>query len=261
MARLEVGAASRAAPVAPKASAGSRGLPKRSPKISAESPAGSMQTSIGRSLRDSPRRLFLSVSIAICAVASDLGLTWWDHYPDSIVGRWWLALVAPLALLHLAKRDPGSIGLNGAPLQGWRYWVRMTLIIGLLVGALSVSGLWFTLFVGWRIPIYRTPIGLAGYRFLWMCVFVPVQEEAVYRLALCVPLAALARPRAAIILSGTIFAFLHIVYGNPSPENVVAGFFLAWAFLKADTIYVPLLMHSLGNCLALTAQVAATFFL
>jgi CAAX protease family protein len=137
----------------------------------------------------------------------------------------------------------------------------MTILIGLAVAVCIVAGLWAWLLAGREVPFYRTPPREVGFRFLQMCVFTPLHEEAVYRLALCVPLAALSRPWTAIVLSGLIFGLLHFLYGNPSPENLVGGFFLAWAFLKSGSIYVPVLLHSLGNCCALAAQVGAWFWL
>ena len=50
-------------------------------------------------------------------------------------------------------------------------------------------------------------------------------------------------------------------YGNPSPENLVGGFFLAWAYLKSDSIIVPVVLHGLGNLAALAGQVATWYWL
>src|SRR5439155_10185900 len=97
--------------------------------------------------------------------------------------------------------------------------------------------------------------------FLRMCVFAPVLEEAVYRLALCVPLAVWLGPWRAIVVSGLAFAGLHVAYGNPSPENLVGGLFLAWAYLKSESIVVPVVLHSLGNLCVLILQVGAWYWL
>jgi hypothetical protein len=55
-------------------------------------------------------------------------------------------------------------------------------------------------------------------------------------------------------------AALHVVYGNPSPENMVGGFFLAWTFLKSETILIPVILHSVGYSIALAGQVAGWYF-
>lgn len=67
--------------------------------------------------------------------------------------------------------------------------------------------------------------------------------------------------RTAIVVSGVVFGGLHVVNGNPSPENLVGGLFLAWAYLKSGTIYIPILLHSLGNFVAWAGQVAAWYWL
>jgi membrane protease YdiL (CAAX protease family) len=48
-----------------------------------------------------------------------------------------------------------------------------------------------------------------------------------------------------------------VIYCNPSPENLVGGFFLAWAYLKSGGLAVPVLLHGLGNLVALASQVGA----
>jgi uncharacterized protein len=88
-----------------------------------------------------------------------------------------------------------------------------------------------------------------------MVVLAPLKEEAIYRLGVCVPLTPWLGPRAAIAVSGLVFAGLHFAYGNPSPENLVGGFFLAWAYLKSETILVPVLLHGLGNLCVLASQI------
>lgn len=94
-----------------------------------------------------------------------------------------------------------------------------------------------------------------------MCVTAPVIEETLYRLALCVPMTALMGPWRTIVVSGVLFGLLHVVYGNPSPENLVGGLFLAWAYLKSGSIAVPVLLHSLGNMVALGSQVAVWYWM
>jgi len=48
-------------------------------------------------------------------------------------------------------------------------------------------------------------------------------EEVTYRLVFCPPFAALVGVRSCIALNGLLFAALHILYGNPSPENLVGA--------------------------------------
>ena len=79
------------------------------------------------------------------------------------------------------------------------------------------------------------------------CVQVPLVEEVLYRLVLCVPLVALAGPRSAITDGGIVFAALHFVYGNPGPDNFIASFFPCWAYVKSGSLIVPILFHCVGN--------------
>jgi membrane protease YdiL (CAAX protease family) len=59
----------------------------------------------------------------------------------------------------------------------------------------------------------------------------------------------------------TAFAALHLIHGNPSPENLAGGLILAWVYLKSEGLALPILLHSLGNLLALLMQVGAWFWL
>jgi membrane protease YdiL (CAAX protease family) len=171
-----------------------------------------------------------------------------------------LALIALATLLRLTEGDISSLGLT-MPLQGWGYWCRATLLIGLVVAACIVVGLGAWVLAGRELPIYATAPSDLGPSFLRMCVFAPVLEEAIYRLVICVPLGVWLRPWGAIAVSGLAFGGLHLAYGNPSPENLVGGFFLAWAYLKSESIVVPVLLHGLGNLFALAGQVGAWYWL
>ena len=46
----------------------------------------------------------------------------------------------------------------------------------------------------------------------------------------------------------------------PGPDNLIAGFFLAWAFLKSGSIIVPLALHALGNLCALVSWVGMWWY-
>ena len=187
-----------------------------------------MHTIIGRRLRGSPRRLTLASALGCCAVIGDLALVRWRHDPEYIGGRWFIALVALVGYLHLAEGDAVSLGLTAVPVQGWAYWARIGVFIGLIVALCVAAGAWAWLLLSSRpLPLYRTPPGQIGFAFLEACLFAPVMEETIYRLAVCLPLAALGRCREAIVVSGALFGALHFVYGNPSPENLVSGYFLA----------------------------------
>ena len=61
-------------------------------------------------------------------------------------------------------------------------------------------------------------------------------------------------PWGTIFLSGCAFGALHFLYGNPAPDNFIAGYFLAWAYLKSGSVVVPIVLHSLGNLFVLSSH-------
>jgi membrane protease YdiL (CAAX protease family) len=54
-----------------------------------------------------------------------------------------------------------------------------------------------------------------------------------------------------------VFAGLHVVTGVASPDNLIAGYILAWAYLKSGSLFIPVTLHALGNLSVLIAEVAA----
>jgi hypothetical protein len=167
-----------------------------------------VHTAIGQRLKSSPGQLATASSVAALVVATDLALVWWNHYPESIEVRGPLALVAVAALLRLVQGDLPSIGLQ-SPVQGWLYWGLLSLLIGLAVGVCIVVGLGTRVLSGHDLAVYTTAPSDVGTALLRMCVFAPVVEETIYRLALCVPLAVWLGPWKAVVVSGLAFAALH----------------------------------------------------
>jgi membrane protease YdiL (CAAX protease family) len=204
--------------------------------------------------------LIAAHGVATLAVAADLALVHWAHYHELSEGRGTLAVVALAINFWLVGGDVVSVGLT-QPAQGWRRWGWLTLLIGSAVAICIAMGIGILWLLGRDVPVHATAPRDIGVALLRMCVIAPVLEETIYRLAICLPLTISLGPWPAILVSGTVFAILHVVYGNPSPENLVGGFFLAWAFLKSASIAVPVVLHSLGNLCALAAQVAAWYWL
>lgn len=222
-----------------------------------------MRTVIGQGLTASRARLSAAGVIAAAVVVADFAFVF--VYPANFMlaleGRCVLAVIGLTAQIRLVNGDLPSVGLYLTPAQGWWYWVRVSLQIGLVLLAFVVVGFGAWVLSGRELPVYAVPPTDAGTAFFHMCVFSPIQEEAIYRLTLCVPLAVLLRPWGAIAISGLVFGGLHWVYGTPSPENLLGGFLLAWAYLKSQSIAVPVLLHALGNLFALAAQVCAWYWL
>lgn len=219
-----------------------------------------MHTTIGRNLT-TPARRWGAAAVGVGAIATDFALARWGRYDVVIEARGVIAIVALAALVRLTEGDLPSVGLRFSPEQGWWYWARMTLLIGAAVGACVIVGLGLWVLSGGELPTYVTAPADIPFRFFDMCVTAPVIEETLYRLALCVPLTALLGPWRTVIISGVLFGLLHVASGNPSPENLVGGLFLAWAYLKSESIAVPVLLHSLGNMVALASQVVGWYWM
>lgn len=209
---------------------------------------------IGSALRRSRAAMAVGGATAVGVVGLDMVLasrglaTFWSR----------LGLSCGAALIYgwLAGWEWESLGFRLRPAQGWRYWVKLTAKLGgvalLLLGggiAVQMSGQW---------PESEAE-RMAGYvfsgpsefwRWTWRaCVPTPMAEEGIYRLALCVPFAALIGRGGTVAVSGCVFAALHFVYGTPGLDNCIAGFILGWAFLKSGSLIVPVMWHSLGNLL------------
>lgn len=181
-----------------------------------------------------------------------------ETYQTTLVGRYLIAFFLLVFFSILARGNRRSFGL-AMPMQGWTYWgwlgTMLFLFFSILVVVLPI--IWSLL--GWRTDGF---FSLAeNTNFAEGGLHAPVLEEILYRFALCTVVAARWGPRAAIVLSGLLFAFAHIIYGNPNPFNVIGGFFLAWSFLKSNSILIPILFHALGNLYVfLVIQLLFPFF-
>lgn len=100
-----------------------------------------------------------------------------------------------------------------------------------------------------------------AWMFGWMCIRAPLLEELVFRSLLALAVQPTLGDRGTIIVGGLLFAVMHIIGGNPSPENQIGGFLLMWAFLRSGTILVPLAWHSAGNLCVYVGQIANWYVL
>jgi membrane protease YdiL (CAAX protease family) len=220
-----------------------------------------MEKSIGASLKASPGLLWLTALGATTLVGADLATVAFGPFPGlDFIFRLTLAIFGCLfcAFVSAALPETGGItfGFTLVPRQGWLFWIKVTAIVGavLFVILLAFGSGFVTL--GFSLPQPRlNSTSEVLPLFLWMCVVAPLFEEVTYRLVLCPPFSALLGTRSCIVLSGLIFAGLHFLYGNPSPENLLGGFILGWAFLKSGTLIIPISLHALGNLCAFLGQV------
>lgn len=205
-----------------------------------------METSIGLKLHGSRVRLWLAFVAMLVILDSDFILTYrWSpgyHWPRSL-----LACIGAFVMLGLCGWDFKSLGLVLKPAQGFRYWIKAGILIGIAVLGFSLLIFVLSRLIGHPIPLPKMNPNQAQSFFFIACVQAPLIEEFLYRLVLCVPFVAMAGSWFTIIISGCVFAALHFVYGNPGPDNFIAGFFLCWAYLKSRSIIIPILFHSIGN--------------
>jgi uncharacterized protein len=220
-----------------------------------------MDTAIGASLKASPRLLWGTVTAAVLIVGADMAsVALGTPLEFDITFRFTLALIAVLFCAFISAAQPPSggitFGFRVTPRQGWFYWIRMTAIFGVVLFViLFIAGLGF-LTLGNSLPEPRLASSSQVWPyFLLMCITAPLSEEVVYRLLFCPPIAALLGVRYCIVLNGLIFAGLHFLYGNPSPENILGGFILSWAFLKSETLIIPISLHAGGNFCAFLSNV------
>ena len=221
-----------------------------------------MDTAIGASLKASPCLLRGTVLAAVLIVGSDLAsISFGTALGLNYTFRFTLALIGTLFCAFIAAAQPGvgaqTFGFRFTPRQGWLFWLRATAIVGaVLFVFLFIYGIGYLTF-GFRLPEPRfRQFSELWPQFIWMCVTAPLSEEVIYRLVFCPPIAALLGVRSCIVLNGLVFAGLHFLYGNPSPENVLGGFILSWAFLKSESLVIPITLHAVGNFCAFLANIA-----
>ena len=206
---------------------------------------------IGPAFRRRNRGVAAGCGFAAVAIGVDLYSAM--NHSDEL--RAVIAIVAVAVCLVIAGGDRASLGLTLRSQQPWRFWCKVTLIIAVVMVVLIGIFSMLALLLDWQIALPRTPPERLLPEFYRMCIIAPVSEEAVYRIVLCAPLMAAVGARWTIALGGIVFGLLHVIYGNPAPDNLLAGYFLVWAYLKSGTIVVPLAWHSLGNAAALCAHI------
>jgi uncharacterized protein len=213
-------------------------------------------SAIGKSLREDRWRAALAAAVGLAAAAVHLtGLSRADR--SLLAGGLLPGLVALAALAALGRCDLRSLGLVARPQPGWMYWVKTTALLGLIVAGFVVLAIAVLSLAGVALTMQRLAPEHFWHWARQACIDAPLAEESVYRLALVTGVVALTGPRIAIAISGAIFAALHFVYGNPSPDNFIGGFVLSWAYLRSGTILVPIALHALGNlCVGLVALAA-----
>jgi membrane protease YdiL (CAAX protease family) len=170
----------------------------------------------------------------------------------------WLSTVTVAAVLVIGSArgwDRPALGLVWPPDPGVAFWLKTgawmsAVIFGALLLAAAAARRGHDPF-GMCPPVYAKHLVLWTVRSV---VVHPVIEEVLFRFVLCGALAGRVPPWVNVVVSGVGFALPHAAAGLAAPDNLIGGFFLAWAFLRSGTLAVPIAMHALGNAalLALT---------
>ena len=195
---------------------------------------------------------WIAAGAGLLVVGADLVASWYGT-PALPTLRAWLFVGCCFVFAWLTDWDLHALGLRLRPSQTWGYWLKASLVLGAIVGSVVGIYLGALLIFEKSLPAMEIKPEDAGPYFLMACIIAPLTEEGIYRFALCLPAARLIGRWPTIVLSGVVFAALHVVYGKPAPDNLVAGFVLGWALLKSESLLIPVILHALGNLCVLIA--------
>ena len=215
-----------------------------------------MKSAIGQHFDSSTVKRRVALSVGVGIVLADMLIC---TLPIGLDVRLSVAVIAFAIYVYLCDGDLISLGLRASPRQGWRPWIQISAMIVCAITLCLIVGFGALLLMGSKLPVYDHDPAFVPSLFLHMCVVSPVLEEVLYRVVVCLALVRTIGCINTIVVNGVVFALLHFVYGNPSPENMVGGFFLAWIYLKSETILLPLMFHSIGNMVALGCQLASGY--
>lgn len=128
-----------------------------------------------------------------------------------IEARYWIGLHWPLLALSglvmvlcLHDGDLPVLGMRLSPVQGWRYWLRLAMWFGLVIGIASLICTAVWLAFKWPLPIPRTAPSTTA--LIHMCIDAPVSEEIIFRALLTVAVLPTLGERGTIFFGGLVFA-------------------------------------------------------
>ena len=206
-----------------------------------------MRSELASDARPLGLRRWTLLLLGIAVVLADLSFFTTGQAAHS---PWRIAMGAGALLVAflLSGRRGSAVGLRAVPQPSLRFWIRVVVILA--VGSillLAAGAAWFW-YRGEPLPAgqFRGPADVWP-AFTKSVLLAPVSEELVYRAVLCLPLRVVLGPWLAIMISGAAFAYLHVAYGNFAPNHVFAGLVMSWAYVRSGCLWLPILLHALGN--------------
>jgi membrane protease YdiL (CAAX protease family) len=205
-----------------------------------------LNSEIGSVFKKNSTRAVLACFVTIIVLLIDL--VFGTKHPFSPV-RLGYSFLGIFILLVIGRNDYKSLGLSLVPKQGFKYWLRMTIIFGLSLGALMLLYYGTTQLLGIPQRSTGTPPQLNAFLYWLLKLFIlaPLFEEPIYRVILGSGLRAVLPSWSVVLIGGIAFAALHFLYGGLDMSNALAGFVLTWVFLQSESITIPILLHILGN--------------
>ncbi len=193
---------------------------------------------------------------------ASVSFTYWDY-----LWRPLAAVVTAALLFRFAGVRLADLGLRRA-LPGTGWWM-LKVCVGVTLGWLLLVGIGILIIRAAELTLevtqhrdFYTRNGMLEY-LLMACIVAPLLEEALYR-GIAVPaLADWFGRRWAIFLSGPLFYVLHLAYSGNNWlgfHYIVAGWILAWAMIRCRSLWVPVVLHSLGNLLMGLDDVLLIYF-
>jgi membrane protease YdiL (CAAX protease family) len=187
--------------------------------------------------------------VAFVVVATDAALIhFWSGSTELLYGFRLLLGVGALATLVRmgASRETLGITFTADRSDFRRIGICSLAVLFLYAGLMGLHHL------------FPTSLGIdfvdeeGAWRYGWtLLLLAPVAEEILYR-GVVVPALRESLPTWAVVVSsGLLFYLLHLSYGKDWRllHYVPAGMILAWAFLSTRKLWVPILLHFLGNVL------------
>ena len=184
-----------------------------------------IQSRIGTGETTSRWRIIALGLTAAAVVYADAWLVWTGKISLMSV-RPIPPVIALMAYCLLLRGDLPAMDLRFRPIQGFRYWVLATVWIGAAIGTFLLLALAAALLTGYPIRLYRYGPPFFGSCLSKCACFRRFSRKQPYRFGLCAGLVTVIRPRPTIFVSRMIFGAIHILYGNPGPNNLIAGYFL-----------------------------------